>query len=66
MKYKDLILEPDLPERGYIFVKEMANMILKKFEGSTLKIPIAGYSETLATQPISAWRKDFKTKIMNQ
>jgi hypothetical protein len=67
MKYKYLILKPDLPERGYAFVKESVNMILKKnFEGSIVKVAIASYSETSATQPISARRKNLRTKIVNQ
>jgi hypothetical protein len=67
MRYKYLILRPDLPERGYTFVKETGNMSFKKnFEGSILKVPIASYSETSATQPISARRKNIKTKTMNQ
>jgi hypothetical protein len=41
-------------------------MIKKNFEVSILKVPIAGYSEASATQPISARRKEFKMKTMNQ
>jgi hypothetical protein len=67
MKYKYLILKPNLPERRYTYVKETANVILKKnFEISILKVPTASYSETSATQPNSAERRNFETNITNQ
>jgi hypothetical protein len=57
---------PNLPERGYTYVKNGKRDFKKTLERSILKVPTASYSETSATQPVSADRKNFETNITNQ